>query len=282
MGVRQLRSDVNPYEPIQRVGDISLGLRQHILVDRKVNQRYQELSAAESILLFFYGVFLVRMFTPLYCRILGLLFLSLRLGVHGNKQPIKVALFAEGILGDELELFCKQVRPCVQVQVVKFLLHSGVKAEDGAEHAMVLPKHFPNFLHFVGDAVAILVLPAVIIVAHNEFDDRRRSTHDGPVSSKAFVLDFPRIEDGLRIRCQCPLGPYLRSVRVKALFDALRVPAACWPTYPCTEHGGLGWTALVTTLQRPNAAIVRFVEASDDRGLPFADVKLDLTVLIPF
>jgi hypothetical protein len=38
----------------------------------------------------------------------------------------------------------------------------------------------------------------------------------------------------------------------------------------------------VTTLQRPNAAIVRFVEAADDRGLPFADVKLDLTVLIPF
>jgi hypothetical protein len=62
----------------------------------------------------------------------------------------------------------------------------------------------------------------------------------------------------------------------------VRVPAACWPTYPCTEHGGLGWTALVTTLQRPNAAIVRFVDAADDRGLPFADVKLDLTVLVPF
>ncbi len=67
-----------------------------------------------------------------------------------------------------------------------------------------------------------------------------------------------------------------------AIGRRVRVPAACWPTYQCTEHGGLGWTALVTTLQRPNAAIVRFVEAADDRGLPFADVKLDLTVLVPF
>ena len=62
----------------------------------------------------------------------------------------------------------------------------------------------------------------------------------------------------------------------------VQVPAACWPTYPCTEHSGLGWTGYVVALQRANTAVVRFAEATDDRGLPFADVKLDLSILIPF
>ena len=62
----------------------------------------------------------------------------------------------------------------------------------------------------------------------------------------------------------------------------VRVPAACWPSYPCTEHGGQGWTAHIIALHRANAATVRFTEAADDRGLPFSDVQLDLMILIPF
>ena len=52
--------------------------------------------------------------------------------------------------------------------------------------------------------------------------------------------------------------------------------------HPCTEHGGLGWTAHIIALHRANAATVRFTEAADDRGLPFSDVQLDLMILIPF
>ena len=83
------------------------------------------------------------------------------------------------------------------------------------------------------------------------------------------------------MKMEMPLKQTLLTA-ANAIGRRVRVPSACWPTYPCTEHGGLGWTALITTLQRPNAAIVRFVDAADDRGLPFADVKLDLMVLIPF
>ena len=65
----------------------------------------------------------------------------------------------------------------------------------------------------------------------------------------------------------------------------VRVPAACWPDYTCLEHGGLGWTGCIIDLKRSKrskAATVRFTEAADDRGLPWADVQLELAILIPF
>ena len=70
--------------------------------------------------------------------------------------------------------------------------------------------------------------------------------------------------------------------RTNAIGRRVRVPATCWPTYACTEHAGSGWTAHILSLQRANAVTLRFAEATDDRGLPFADVQLDLSALIPF
>ena len=67
-----------------------------------------------------------------------------------------------------------------------------------------------------------------------------------------------------------------------AIGRRVRVPAACWPDYPCTEHAGAGWTGHVVALERANTAVIRFANATDDRGLPFADVRLDLLVLFPF
>jgi hypothetical protein len=48
------------------------------------------------------------------------------------------------------------------------------------------------------------------------------------------------------------------------------------------HRAGSGWTAHILSLQRANAVTLRFAEATDDRGLPFADVQLDLGALIPF
>jgi hypothetical protein len=67
----------------------------------------------------------------------------------------------------------------------------------------------------------------------------------------------------------------------------VRVPAFCWPTYPCLEHGGLGWTGCIIALKRSKrskaaTAQVRFTEAADERGVPYADVELKLAVLKPF
>jgi hypothetical protein len=67
-----------------------------------------------------------------------------------------------------------------------------------------------------------------------------------------------------------------------AMGRRVRVPAVCWPTYPCLEHNGHGWTACIIALNRGDAATVRFSEAADARGLPFADVQLNLAILIPF
>jgi hypothetical protein len=67
----------------------------------------------------------------------------------------------------------------------------------------------------------------------------------------------------------------------------VRVPAFCWPTYPCLEHGGLGWTGCIIALKRSKRSKaatvqVRFTEAADERGVPYADVELKLAVLKPF
>ena len=58
------------------------------------------------------------------------------------------------------------------------------------------------------------------------------------------------------------------------------VPRAVYPTYACSENGGRGWTATVVHYAH-GAATLRFTDASDDRGIPYGDVQLQLAVLSP-
>lgn len=58
------------------------------------------------------------------------------------------------------------------------------------------------------------------------------------------------------------------------------VPAHVWPTFPCTENAGTGWTATIVACTR-NAATVHFMDAVTARGLPYADVQLTLDALSP-
>ena len=58
------------------------------------------------------------------------------------------------------------------------------------------------------------------------------------------------------------------------------VPAHLWPTFPCTENAGTGWTATIVACTR-NAATVHFMDAVTARGLPYADVQLTLDALSP-
>ena len=113
---------------------------------------------------------------------------------------------------------------------------------------------------------------------------------DGNVPTRArHVLDNADREAG--DTAAAPAAPPDSSplTIANAVGRRVRVPTACWPTYTCIEHEGQGWTAHVLALHRAcgkaataRSATVRFAEATDDRGLPFHDVQLDLSVLIPF
>jgi hypothetical protein len=58
------------------------------------------------------------------------------------------------------------------------------------------------------------------------------------------------------------------------------VPAHVWPSYPCDEHDGRGWEAIVLR-NTQRAATVRFLHATTSRGMPYEDAQLQLSALHP-
>jgi hypothetical protein len=58
------------------------------------------------------------------------------------------------------------------------------------------------------------------------------------------------------------------------------VPARVWPSYPCDEHDGRGWEAIILR-NTQRAATVRFLHATTPRGMPYEDAQLQLCALHP-
>jgi len=186
---------------------------------------------------------------------------------HSLRSGLATALKAAGCADDVIQMICRWANP---ESLKIYALHGTslhINWVDKAKKAVV-------------DAVRASTVPKV---CNSEGNIALLHAFGGNIPARArHVLDNADRDAG-DTAAPPPAPPDSSPLTAtNAVGRRVRVPAACWPTYPCTEHGGLGWTALITTLQRPNAAIVRFVEAADDRGLPFADVKLDLTVLVPF
>ena len=73
-----------------------------------------------------------------------------------------------------------------------------------------------------------------------------------------------------------PLAPLV------AVGRRVLVPRALWPSYPCDENDGRGWTAHVVACAPNGTATVRFRHAATARGVPYADVSLVLHSLAPF
>ena len=61
---------------------------------------------------------------------------------------------------------------------------------------------------------------------------------------------------------------------------AVLVPATLWPTYPCTEHEGKGWTAHIVSKSKDRIT-VRFPHAKNHMGQPFKDVHLQPGHVVP-
>ena len=58
------------------------------------------------------------------------------------------------------------------------------------------------------------------------------------------------------------------------------VPRHVWPDYSCDENDERGWTAHIVGYSR-GAATIRFAHATDERGLPYPDERLQIGALAP-
>lgn len=80
-----------------------------------------------------------------------------------------------------------------------------------------------------------------------------------------------------------PPAPDLRPLELKnAKGRRVLIPRTIWPDYPCTEQGGLGWAARVTSCSAQDGiARVHFESAVDEEGRPYPDEHLRLADLQP-
>jgi hypothetical protein len=186
---------------------------------------------------------------------------------HSLRSGLATALKAAGCSDDVIQMICRWANP---ESLKIYALHGTslhINWVDKAEKAVV-------------DAVRASTVPKV---CNSEGNIALLHHFDGNVPARArHVLDNADRDAGDTTALP-PAPPDTTPITTSnAVGRRVRVPAACWPSYPCTEHGGQGWTAHIIALHRANAATVRFTEAADDRGLPFSDVQLDLMILIPF
>ena len=193
---------------------------------------------------------------------------------HSLRSGLATALKAAGCSDDVIQMICRWANPA---SLKIYALHGTslhINWVDKAEKAVI-------------DAVRGSSIPKV---CNSEGNIALLHHFDGKIPARAqHVLDNADKEAGdATAATTSPLDTSPLTI-ANAVGRRVRIPVACWPTYPCTEHGGQGWTAHILTLHRgignaatARSATVRFSEATDERGLPFRDVQLDLSVLIPF
>ena len=73
----------------------------------------------------------------------------------------------------------------------------------------------------------------------------------------------------------------LSPLTASCLGRRVLVPRSIWPSYPCDENHGRGWTARVVNFLSPGVATIKFLHAADARGMPYPDERLLLSTLEP-
>ena len=185
---------------------------------------------------------------------------------HSLRSGLATALKAAGASDDVIQMICRWASP----ESLKIYARHGTSLHinwvNQAEKAIV-------------DSIQVANIPKI---CNSEGNIALMHAYGGTIPARArHVLDNMDVtaEDAAETPPPSDSSPLTSA---NAMGRRVRVPAVCWPTYPCLEHNGHGWTACIIALNRGDAATVRFSEAADARGLPFADVQLNLAILIPF
>ena len=166
------------------------------------------------------------------------------------RSGLATALKAAGCSDEVIQMICRWANP---ESLKVYALHGTslhINWVDRAEHAIV-------------DATRVSTMPKV---CNSEGNIALQHHFGGNIPVRArHVLDNADRDAG-DIAAPPPSPPDISPLTTSnAVGRRVRVPTACWPTYPCNEHGGQGWTALHIIARRANTATVRFTEAADVR-----------------
>ena len=184
---------------------------------------------------------------------------------HSMRIGLATALKAASVPDDVIQMICRWMNPESLRAYARHGQSLHINSVDQAEHATI-------------DAIQSASVPKV---CNTEGNAALHLTFARSISARAqAVLDAA--DEAAALPPAAPPAAVDLSPLVAQTCTGRRVlvPATIYPTYTCMENGGLGWTALIASCVR-GACGVRFLEARDPRGIPYADVQLQLAVLQP-
>lgn len=179
---------------------------------------------------------------------------------HSMRIGLATALKAAKVDDDVIQMICRWTNPESLRAYARHGQSLHINCVDQAEHAII-------------DSIQSANVPKV---CNTEGNAAIHLAYAPSISKRAqAVLDAA--EDATAAAAPADLSPLDARACVGR---RVLVPRAVYPTYACSENGGRGWTATVVHYAH-GAATLRFTDASDDRGIPYGDVQLQLAVLSP-
>jgi hypothetical protein len=179
---------------------------------------------------------------------------------------------------DIIQMICRWTNPESLRAYARHGQTLHINCVDQAEHAIIdsiQAANVPKVCNTEGNAALHLTFaPNISARAQAVLDAAEADLHDRRAVDALDALDTPATHPTITPDAS-PLDPQRCAGR------RVLVPASAWPDFICDENDGKGWTAIVQTNGR-SGATVRFTDAATPRGMPYSDVTLQLSFLIPF
>ena len=178
---------------------------------------------------------------------------------HSMRVGLATALKAANVPDDVIQMICRWMNPESLRAYARHGQSLHVNCVDQAEHALI-------------DTIQSANVPRV---CNTEGNAALHLAYAPTISARAQAV--------LDAMDAAPVAPPPDTSPLVASTCAGRrviVPHAVYPTYACAENGGQGWSAVILQCCR-DVATVHFTEAATTRGLPYADVQLQLGALRP-
>ena len=178
---------------------------------------------------------------------------------HSMRVGLATALKAANVPDDVIQMICRWMNPESLRAYARHGQSLHVNCVDQAEHALI-------------DTIQSANVPRV---CSTEGNAALHLAYAPSISAQAqAVLDAM---DAATVPPAPDASPLVEST---CAGRRVLVPRAVYPTYECTENGGHGWSAVILSCSR-GAATMHFTDAATARGLPYADVQLQLAALRP-
>jgi hypothetical protein len=184
---------------------------------------------------------------------------------HSMRIGLATALKAANVDDDVIQMICRWTNPESLRAYARHGQSLHINCVDQAEHAIIdtiQSANVPKVCNSEGNAALHLTFaPSISARAQAVLDAAEAHTHQSPTG------DTPPPDLTPLTTHQC-------------LGRRVLVPRRAWPTFPCEENGGRGWTATIKACTR-GVATVAFTDAATPRGIPYEDAQLRLDFLLP-